>query len=103
MKQSRHDRLLGMDARITRRDFLNSTLPPAGGVRSHNAHEQRVEAVKKLTAPRKGAKAQRKASQNSFNFAAGHCRFAPLREISCLRALFFHTFTTTCMHHPRWV
>src|SRR5438046_2398642 len=30
MNMSRHDRLLGMDARITRRDFLNSTLLAAG-------------------------------------------------------------------------
>ena len=46
MKQSRHDRLLGMDARITRRDFLNSTLPAEGKGRAQKAHEQRVESVK---------------------------------------------------------
>ena len=46
---------------------------------THNArvaHTWRLETVKESTASRKGAKAQRKASSNSFNFFAGLCGFA---------------------------
>src|SRR6266700_1568829 len=53
------------------------------------------EAVKKSTASRKGAKAQREASSKSFNFFAGLCGFAPLREIFWLGA---HFFTPSLCH-----
>src|SRR6266568_3756680 len=68
----------------------SNTLPLGLTCSSEGAHTCHKEAVKKLTASRKGAKAQRKASSNSFNFFAGLCGFAPLREIFWLGA---HLFT----------
>src|SRR5438445_13547691 len=87
----------------------NGLLPPAimPGIESQEcqcdqrdsrvAHTLRLEAVKKSTASRKGAKAQRKASSNSFNFFACLCGFAPLREIFWLGAHFFHIFIVPCV------
>jgi hypothetical protein len=60
---------------------------PAGRERDNSA--QGWEAVKKLTASRKGAKAQRKAECNSFGTLAGLCGFRPSREVFCLSANFF--------------
>src|SRR5437879_4777391 len=66
------------------------TVRAASSPRPRVAHTLRLEAVKKSTASRRGAKAHRIASSNSFNFFAGLCGFAPLREIFWLGA---HVFT----------
>jgi plasmid stabilization system protein ParE len=52
------------------------------------------EAAKKPTFSRRGAKAQRKANSNFFNFFMNLCGFAPLCEPVWLFNRFLHSFIT---------